>query len=284
MMQTRRISFSYNDAILLFSFAYSSTDIVREWSEFQKCQKPIQLWLLVSYLGMVAFRLSHYVGQYCSEEGEDFLLYFRQRAVPPRLVLYFTWFVLLPFFAGWTVLGTVWLVEVMRDSPNCLPSGTHPWFVIFWQILCYIWILIYCIFIGIAIVLERRASRAESDLRAIETEDILLRWGRLRVSGDGVVSLGNPDGGFGMTPSQIEVLPSIIVDDESKIPMCGDHCSICLSGFKCGDHVRKLPACGHYFHQSCIDIWLLRRADCPLCKGIVDAAEKAKMGCGAKMV
>merc|ERR1719456_70105 len=47
---------------------------------------------------MVAFRLSHYAGQYCSEEGEDFLLYFRQRALAPRLVLYFTWVVLLPFF------------------------------------------------------------------------------------------------------------------------------------------------------------------------------------------
>merc|ERR1719456_874682 len=71
---------------------------------------------------MVAFRLSHYAGQYCSEEGEDFLLYTRQRAWAPRLVLYFTWIILLPFFTAWTTLGTYWLTDIWQNTPACLPS------------------------------------------------------------------------------------------------------------------------------------------------------------------
>lgn len=265
---TRRLTWSWNDAILLFSFLYSGIDISREWNEFSNCSRPIQFWLLVSYATMVAFRLSHYAGQYCSEEGEDFLLYFRQRALAPRLVLYFTWVVLLPFFVCWTVMGTCWLMEIWQTSPNCLPAGTHPWFVIFWQVLCYLWIAIYCVFIVIAIVLEKRVSEAEANYRSIETPDVLRRWGRMSFFGEGMaVALNKPN--EGMTPMQIQALPTVNIEDESQIVLCGDHCSICLTDFKLGDKNRRLPSCRHVFHQSCIDIWLLRRADCPLCKELV---------------
>jgi hypothetical protein len=36
--------------------------------------------------------------------------------------------------------------------------------------------------------------------------------------------------------------------------------------FQPPDICRELPGCGHVFHESCIDLWLLRRGDCPLCK------------------
>lgn len=44
-------------------------------------------------------------------------------------------------------------------------------------------------------------------------------------------------------------------------------CSICLESFKPGDSCRKLPdPCGHTFHESCIDLWLEMKTNCPLCK------------------
>jgi len=42
-------------------------------------------------------------------------------------------------------------------------------------------------------------------------------------------------------------------------------CAICISSFKKNDLVRLLW-CEHLFHQSCIDSWLRKHTDCPLCK------------------
>jgi len=50
-----------------------------------------------------------------------------------------------------------------------------------------------------------------------------------------------------------------------------DQCMICLADFEDGEDCRRLP-CGHLYHMSCIDEWLHRCTDCPLCKDNV--AEK----------
>ena len=43
-------------------------------------------------------------------------------------------------------------------------------------------------------------------------------------------------------------------------------CSICINDFSMRDKVKKLPLCQHPFHEKCIDIWLKRSRECPLCK------------------
>lgn len=43
-------------------------------------------------------------------------------------------------------------------------------------------------------------------------------------------------------------------------------CAICLEGFKDGDFCRKLPDCGHLFHVKCVDSWLTRVLNCPICR------------------
>lgn len=48
-------------------------------------------------------------------------------------------------------------------------------------------------------------------------------------------------------------------------------CMICLSEFETGEEVRRLP-CHHVFHASCVDEWLRRCTDCPICKNNVDRA------------
>mmetsp|Transcript_89878 Transcript_89878/g.159915 ORF Transcript_89878/g.159915 Transcript_89878/m.159915 type:complete len:447 (+) Transcript_89878:91-1431(+) len=50
-----------------------------------------------------------------------------------------------------------------------------------------------------------------------------------------------------------------------------EQCMVCLSDFDAEDKVRRLP-CGHVFHSSCIDEWLRRCTDCPICKTNVDRA------------
>lgn len=49
-------------------------------------------------------------------------------------------------------------------------------------------------------------------------------------------------------------------------------CSICLGCIGDENGVRILPNCGHYFHISCIDRWLLlcpTNSSCPLCRATV---------------
>ena len=51
-----------------------------------------------------------------------------------------------------------------------------------------------------------------------------------------------------------------------------DICSICLSKQKQNDVIRKLP-CNHHYHSECIEIWLLQRSNCPICKKEVNISD-----------
>lgn len=45
-------------------------------------------------------------------------------------------------------------------------------------------------------------------------------------------------------------------------------CAICLVPYKVGDEIcwTQNPACIHAFHHGCIEQWLSRRHDCPVCR------------------
>ncbi len=46
-----------------------------------------------------------------------------------------------------------------------------------------------------------------------------------------------------------------------------DHaCAICQDALTSEQEGRKLNACGHWFHKSCIDTWLERDVHCPVCR------------------
>ncbi|GJP40489.1 hypothetical protein CLOM_g166 [Closterium sp. NIES-68] len=51
-------------------------------------------------------------------------------------------------------------------------------------------------------------------------------------------------------------------DDSSN---SSERCTVCLEPFQEGEMVRLLP-CLHQFHSPCIDQWLQRQANCPICK------------------
>lgn len=42
-------------------------------------------------------------------------------------------------------------------------------------------------------------------------------------------------------------------------------CAICHEHAKLQDNLRLLP-CKHRFHQTCVDVWLLQKHTCPLCR------------------
>lgn len=269
----------YNDGILLASLLYSVVDLKMEWDQFASCHKPIHQWLLVSYLCVITFRATHLLGMHTACAGEhgnvagagsgagEFLLDLRQKGMMPRILATFTWLLALPFFVLWTLIGTSWLWDVTQKTPQCMPTDTHLWFSGFWLALCYVWIFIHCALGCVAWVLERRVRQAETDLREIEEgdSDVASRWGNVsQISGYRALQGDNQKG---LTPTEIKALPLSThepADDVEGSTAC--ECSVCLCDVCPGDSIRCLPACGHSFHRSCIDLWLLRSADCPLCK------------------
>jgi hypothetical protein len=194
----------------------------------------------------------------------DFLIDLRQKALVPKMMAAFTWLLAFPFFVVWTVLGTVWLYDVITRTPTCVPSTAHLWFSSLWLALSYVWIFVHAALAIVAWYLERRVRRAEGNLRALEDDDVVSRWGHVSEHASTSTLTPWPEGG--LAPTEIRKLPGASIFEECR--RCGEEaeCAICINAFKSGDSVRTLASCGHEFHRSCIDLWLLRRADCPLCK------------------
>merc|ERR1719161_3298908 len=109
---------------------------------------------------------------------------------------------------------------------------------------------------------ELRVMWAEQTIREVETEESLARWGHVRPTGRSPTLKG-------LQPKRILELPAEEIQHHGGVK-CDEPCSICLSEFVEGDEVRRLPGCKHCFHKSCVDLWLLQQAHCPLCKGKVE--------------
>lgn len=217
---------------------------------------------------MLIFRAVHHVGQCSSEDLNAFVLpQLRQQGLS-GVVIKVTWFLIFPFFAVWTLIGTWWSLAILEATPTCLPEGTHSWFIVFWQILCYVWTALYSVFVCLAFRYERSINSMEKDHRSLAaTEDALRRWGQVPFLPD----VDNCLQSRGLCQDEIRSLPRLRFD--SRVGSCHQRleCSICLMDFQPREVCRELPGCAHVFHQSCIDLWLLRRGDCPLCKNRIQA-------------
>ncbi|XP_052181867.1 RING-H2 finger protein ATL56-like [Diospyros lotus] len=63
--------------------------------------------------------------------------------------------------------------------------------------------------------------------------------------------------------------------------MAETDCAVCLENFKEGDWCRSLPDCRHLFHANCVDKWLTKAANCPICRARVrlnSGATNSEMG------
>jgi len=277
-------SLGLNDGLFLSSLLYSCVDLICEWDNFSSCSRPIHQWLVVSYACVIGFRLTHLAGMHTSKSEHsvgsestvasagDFLMNLRHKDAVPRFLASITWLLTLPFFTLWTCLGTSWLWKVVTETPDCTPAVTHLWFCGFWLALCYIWVAMHVAMGAAAFVLERRVRRAETNLRAIEDPDVRARWGNVSQLSDFWSMPGLPGAKEGgLTPAEILALPCTTVkqrDVEAEPVECIE-CSICLNEVEADENVRHLPTCHHTFHKACIDLWLLRSTDCPLCKQCV---------------
>eukprot|EP00928_Gymnodinium_smaydae_P075950 TRINITY_DN5897_c0_g2_i1.p1 TRINITY_DN5897_c0_g2~~TRINITY_DN5897_c0_g2_i1.p1 ORF type:complete len:281 (-),score=31.91 TRINITY_DN5897_c0_g2_i1:240-1082(-) len=275
--------FGLNDGILILSLLYSCIDLLCEWNLFSTCICPIHSWLLVSYAGVIIFRVAHVLS---SGEGAhdgiippDFFITMRRKGAMPMLLASFTWAIALPLFLLWTFTGSFWLWRVVHETPSCAPTNTYLWFSGFWMALCYVFVAVNLALAGVAFRAERRLRTAERHLREIEDSDVRSRWGNV----SSILGQANYTDILdrGLTPAEIKQLPCCTLAPRGNRAavfrdLDGDlrDCSICIQDLQPGDSVRRLP-CSHTFHKSCVDLWLLRRAECPLCKRAVGSAAAA---------
>jgi len=258
---------SWNDFVLFATLIYSAVDIQAEWATFSTCRKPVHQWLLASFALLITFRILHLLGQSASAQSatnaSDFLVDLRLKGAMPQLLLYTTWFVVMPGFTIWTIAGTVWTWQVSNHTPECLPSQ-FMWFSLLWQFVSYMWIAAHLAVGFVALSREKRIRLAEEDLRAMEDPDTLQRWGAVSQNHSTVTFRGRSRPG--LSPSEIGALGGIRCCSHGH---ADQECSICLADVHAGETLRQLPSCGHCFHRSCIDLWLLQSSTCPLCKAEV---------------
>lgn len=265
------LSQNYSSVLVGMCFAYSIVDVLG-WKA-DNCLMPIQGWLLISYLSVGIFVGTQKLGMQHTRSEKNFLFSFRQKSQVAQLVVIFTWSVLLPFFTVWTILGTHWLRETRNASAQCVSEGGHPELIFFWQLLSFVWILIHFVYFGIATIVEYRLRRDERNMRLIESPESVERWGQLQPQSELIERSTIYNSHRGLHPSKILALPCgefKEAQNDRDVEADGQlACPICLSDFAEGEHIRTLPGCGHSFHKGCIDLWLFRRADCPLCKADV---------------
>lgn len=53
-------------------------------------------------------------------------------------------------------------------------------------------------------------------------------------------------------------------------------CAVCLGHLQQGEEVRRLP-CEHLFHRQCIDSWLGKSLQCPVCRQVVGRADASRL-------
>jgi hypothetical protein len=261
----------YANDVLFMSLLYWVIDMQDELQEFRGCRWPLRAWLLGSYVFVIGCRIMHIVGaRATAKDSDDFLLSLRHTHAIPRFLAGSMWLIVLPCFATWTVVGSFWIADSKMRSSNCLPPSETLWFVLAWHMLCYACIIWHGCAGFVASIREKRLRHAEADLREIENDDMRSRWGQVSQL-SGYASLPGNYGSH-LTPTDICAMPAKLASD---VDLDEDsECSICLEEFAAADKVRELGACGHIFHCSCIDLWLLRCAHCPLCKGDVKALVK----------
>ncbi|KAL8208671.1 hypothetical protein R6Q57_008083 [Mikania cordata] len=62
-------------------------------------------------------------------------------------------------------------------------------------------------------------------------------------------------------------LPPFKYSTAEDSPVSGsEDCSICLECFNEGEICRVIPVCDHVFHVRCVDRWLMKVPNCPICR------------------
>eukprot|EP01089_Gocevia_fonbrunei_P007003 TRINITY_DN18020_c0_g1_i1.p1 TRINITY_DN18020_c0_g1~~TRINITY_DN18020_c0_g1_i1.p1 ORF type:complete len:408 (-),score=85.72 TRINITY_DN18020_c0_g1_i1:33-1211(-) len=82
--------------------------------------------------------------------------------------------------------------------------------------------------------------------------------------------IGNVD--VGVSADMLNNIPVEMFKKADLKPEDDKICLICQMEIDEGEEIRKIPICGHYYHKTCIDVWLGKKKICPKCLQRVDGS------------
>jgi len=135
--------------------------------------------------------------------------------------------------------------------------------------------LLFVVFL--ALVIARKISRQRIELQqAVEFNLAQSTQGTATEAGTGIDLAALEDSMPSCRPriigarSNDDAVPGL--DDETGMQdsqmSTSAACAVCLANLEEGEEARGLP-CEHLFHRSCIDAWLSKSKQCPVCRQAV---------------
>eukprot|EP00746_Dinoflagellata_sp_MGD_P164387 gnl/MRDRNA2_/MRDRNA2_92984_c0_seq1.p1 gnl/MRDRNA2_/MRDRNA2_92984_c0~~gnl/MRDRNA2_/MRDRNA2_92984_c0_seq1.p1 ORF type:complete len:307 (+),score=46.08 gnl/MRDRNA2_/MRDRNA2_92984_c0_seq1:103-921(+) len=243
---------------------YSTAQVFQHWEIFAQCRYPLHLWLMALYVSICSFQIVFHVGgrSVAKTPGDEGVAWYMCRpTVAAQSAFIAIVVVLLPFLAIWAIVGAGWFAANLEETPNCFPTDAHPSVTFFISCIAASLVLtpVCSMYALHAWCLGGSLKRATASLKAIQDADMLHRWGEPAPLFD--VDLQ------GMSTDCIAALPTEEVGARNR--RGSGNCPICLSAFVPGEKMRRLPGCEHCFHRACVDLWLVRNKNCPMCKKTV---------------
>lgn len=203
------------------------------WPETASCERPLEWWLVAHSIlqaGLLVLRLRFLAAiRVVADPNENI------ESCVATLTSTLSWRIskMISFMTyGWMTIGAVWLI----NSTDC--SAVSP--------QLYVMTMVSILQPGIRVALVQFCFQTHCQ-RPVE----------------------EPAAVIAASKTQITAIPSVRFSSEAAADVNSACCAVCLSDYKDGDLLRKLP-CGHHFHQCCADEWLSRNKRCPLCIRAID--------------
>ena len=234
-------------------FAYLIYHVVSSWHGFEKCDRPLNIWLLVTFGFYIIKRILIFI--MTSIDNSNHFKYV--------LALYLVF--IYPTFMYWTIHGTIWTVED-SENVNCTDNMSLFWLIYLCLVVSYVLVIMifaYAIYEIIHFYRMRRIRRRIEDI--LNNIDVLLASNAIQnlfENGDG----NQVRNELGLTESEKTFLKPFILNPENSSEFNNQDCSICIEQILENDTVMVLPGCKHSFHSLCIFSWLERNPFCPNCK------------------
>jgi len=250
-----RWPFKSLDYLYLLIFLWIFYDLFSTWSEYSTCYAPIQIFLLLTYIFCILFRL--YLTVIIAPD--------LPRTAKKLLIILFHW-VLYPFSLYLVTQGIIWKIQIDIHSPLCTPPDRAPYVIWVWigldaflSMIMTIMTITKLIFWVKVCLFRRRYQRIfnQGDHNALN--QLLLEDETLNSR-------------IALLPSDLERLPTTIYTEGLSDLLKLDHqssCPICYEEFVTGDQVITLPGCNHIYNGNCIKGWLERSPLCPMCRANV---------------